>query len=78
MLYNICISCYTNNYLVGIGGGDMNQWECSKCRYIFQAELPPEKCPSCQEACTFVNVTCYTPDCGGPGNIDPQLVKQKE
>jgi hypothetical protein len=23
--------------------------------------------------CEFKNVTCYTPECGGPGNIDPRL-----
>jgi rubredoxin len=56
----------------------MTQWECSKCRYIFEAEMPPDKCPSCKETCTFLDVTCYTPDCGGPGNIDPQLVKRRE
>ncbi len=21
----------------------------------------------------FKNITCYTPACGGPGNIDPRL-----
>jgi hypothetical protein len=23
-------------------------------------------------------VTCYIPDCGGPGNIDPRLVGKKD
>ena len=55
----------------------MAQWQCSKCRYMFQAEAPPDRCPSCNEACTFIDVTCYTPDCGGPGNVDPQLVKKQ-
>jgi rubredoxin len=53
----------------------MSQWECSNCKYILEDDLPPETCPSCKEKCVFLNVTCYTPDCGGPGNIDPQLVK---
>ena len=35
----------------------------------------PETCPSCKEPCTFTDVTCYTPECGGPesGNFDPRL-----
>ncbi len=49
-------------------------WKCSDCGYIFQAAPPPpETCPSCQEKCVFVDVTCYTPECG-PGMPDPQLV----
>jgi rubredoxin len=56
----------------------MTQWQCSNCRYMFEAETVPERCPSCKEACTFLDVTCYTPDCGGPGNIDPQLIKKEK
>ena len=56
----------------------MTQWQCSNCRYMVEAETPPDRCPSCKEACAFLDVTCYTPDCGGPGNVDPQLVKKKE
>lgn len=48
-------------------------WKCGKCDRTVQATKPPEKCPSCGEICDFKNITCYTPDCGGPGNIDPQL-----
>jgi len=50
-------------------------WKCSECGYLFQAAEPPEQCPDCQETCTFIDVTCYTPDCGGPesGNYDPKL-----
>jgi rubredoxin len=54
----------------------MTQWQCSNCRYTFSADTPPERCPSCNEACTMIDVSCYTPECGGPGNIDPQLVKK--
>ena len=51
-------------------------WKCSLCSYLFQAAEPPKQCPNCQETCTFIDVTCYTPDCGGPesGNYDPKLV----
>jgi hypothetical protein len=38
----------------------------------------PDRCPSCQQTCTFSDVTCYIPDCGGPGNIDPRLVGKKD
>jgi rubredoxin len=38
---------------------------------------PPETCPSCKKKCEFVDVSCYTPDCGGPdsGNINPDIAK---
>ena len=49
-------------------------WKCGNCGYLLTASIPPEKCPSCKEKCNFHNVTCYTPECGGPGNIDPQLL----
>ena len=54
-----------------------NQWSCNNCGYVFAIEEVPNTCPSCKQKCTFVNVTCYTPDCGGPesGNIDPRLVQ---
>ncbi|MBN2467400.1 MAG: hypothetical protein JXD19_04545 [Deltaproteobacteria bacterium] len=52
-------------------------WKCNQCGYTAQSESPPEKCPSCRMDCTFVDITCYTPECGGPesGNIDPQVAK---
>ena len=53
-----------------------NWWKCSECNYLFQAPLPPEKCPSCRTKCTFIDATCYTPDCGGPANPDPQIVSR--
>jgi rubredoxin len=54
-----------------------NQWSCNNCGYTFAAEQVPNKCPSCHQECTFVNVTCYTPECGGPesGNVDPRLIR---
>ena len=51
-----------------------NWWKCSSCGYTFQAQAPPpEACPSCKEKCAFVDATCYTPECGGPGNVDPKI-----
>ncbi len=47
-------------------------WKCSGCGYVLQAEAPPEPCPSCGAKCEFVNVTCYTPECGFTG-VDPRL-----
>ena len=57
-----------------------NSWKCNQCGYILQAEVPPGKCPACQQDCTFIDITCYTPECGGPGsgNIDPQLAKDQK
>jgi len=48
-------------------------WKCEECGYLLNAAVPPETCPSCKKKCLFKNVTCYTPECGGPGNIDPRL-----
>lgn len=48
-------------------------WKCGGCGRTVQATTPPERCPSCGEVCDFKNITCYAPQCGGPGNIDPQL-----
>jgi rubredoxin len=48
----------------------MNDWKCSKCGYALKADAPPEKCPSCNETCEFVNVTCYIPECGFTGSDD--------
>ncbi len=50
-----------------------NHWKCSKCGYTLEAPSPPQTCPECKEPCEFKNITCYIPDCGGPGNIDPRL-----
>ena len=48
-------------------------WRCTKCGFTLQAEKPPEMCPTCQAQCEFHDVTCYLPECGGPGGIDPRL-----
>lgn len=52
-------------------------WKCSNCGYTLQASAPPEVCPSCNENCAFIDATCYTPECGGPGNIDPQIARKQ-
>ncbi len=46
-------------------------WKCSNCGCTLQATGPPEQCRSCSEKCAFIDVTCYTREYGGPGNIDP-------
>ena len=51
-------------------------WSCSECSYMLQATTPPEVCPSCHKKCLFVDATCYTPDCGGPQNPDPQIASR--
>lgn len=53
----------------------MNSWKCSQCGYTFEADQVPEKCPSCHETCSFLNVTCYIPECGAPdaSGIDERL-----
>ena len=33
-------------------------------------------CPGCEQKCLFVDATCYTPDCGGPQNPDPQIASR--
>jgi rubrerythrin len=48
-------------------------WKCDECGYTLPASAPPEVCPSCNKRCLFRNVTCYTPECGGLGHIDPRL-----
>jgi len=46
---------------------DKLDWKCSNCGYTLVAPAPPDKCPSCSQQCEFVLVTCFIPDCGGPG-----------
>ncbi len=59
----------------GKTGAKLTHWKCGKCNLTFTAERLPEKCPMCGEKCDFLNVTCYTPDCGDTtDNIDPRLV----
>ncbi len=48
-------------------------WKCGNCGFLITAATPPAVCPECGERCEFKNVTCYTPECGGTGHIDPRL-----
>ena len=51
----------------------LTYWKCSNCGFTITAAIPPDVCPECGERCNFRNITCYTPQCGGPGQIDPRL-----
>jgi rubrerythrin len=50
-------------------------WSCSNCGFLISAKNPPDTCPQCNEMCAFMNVTCYTPECGGEGKLDPRLLR---
>ena len=50
----------------------MGEWKCKECGYNIKSDVPPEKCPSCDKKCEFVDTTCYIPDCGNTGQ-DPRL-----
>jgi rubrerythrin len=52
---------------------NLTYWKCNKCGYTITTERPPDICPECGKRCEFKNVTCYTPECGGPGHMDPRL-----
>jgi len=52
---------------------NLTSWRCNNCGYTLTGANPPEVCPGCNQNCLFVNITCYTPECGGPGGIDPRL-----
>jgi rubredoxin len=53
----------------------MAVWKCNNCGNTVNVAAPPETCPSCKKKCEFVDVSCYTPDCGGPdsGNVDEKV-----
>ena len=51
----------------------LTYWKCGKCGFLFTASLPPDVCPECGEKNNFKNVTCYIPECGGPGHVDQHL-----
>ncbi len=52
----------------------LTYWKCEKCGYIITAGIPPEACPECGEKGGFLDITCYIPECGGPGHVDQRLV----
>lgn len=53
-------------------------FKCNKCGNTIDVVAPPEKCPACKQSCEFVDVSCYIPECGGPGsgNINPQVFQE--
>ena len=51
----------------------LTYWKCSECGFTFTAPKPQDICNECGAKESFINVTCYTPECGGPGHIDPRL-----
>ncbi|MDR3541130.1 MAG: hypothetical protein P4L69_09250 [Desulfosporosinus sp.] len=53
----------------------MNKFICNVCQYTFEGKTPPEKCPSCGSSCSFIDATCYTPDCGNGNNINTVIYK---
>ena len=69
----ICGHCGYSPHGFSLKNADIPFWKCGGCGRIVQAQQPPEKCPGCGEVCDFKNVTCYTPECGGTGYVDPQL-----
>jgi rubredoxin len=51
----------------------MTEWKCNNCGYVTSSEAPPgDTCPSCKEKCTWLNITCYIPECE-PGGVDQRL-----
>ena len=58
----------------------MTTWKCSVCGFTREGNEPPEPCPGCQSSCSFVDASCYTPDCGGAdsGNINPDVGREGE
>jgi endogenous inhibitor of DNA gyrase (YacG/DUF329 family) len=57
----------------------MTTWKCNTCSNTISADTPPEICPFCRQKCEYVDVTCYIPECGGPGsgNINPEVFNKK-
>lgn len=51
----------------------LTYWKCTKCGFTFTAPKPRDVCEECGAKESFINVTCYTPECGGLGHIDPRL-----
>ena len=52
----------------------MPYWMCTSCGHCFNAAMPPDECPRCQQRCSFGDVTCYTPECGGETNPNPKIM----
>ncbi|PTN38954.1 rubredoxin-like domain-containing protein [Desulfonatronum sp. SC1] len=57
----------------------MAYFKCDNCGNTVEARTPPEICPACAQKCLFVDVTCYTPECGGPESrsINPAMFEKE-
>jgi len=52
-----------------------NRWRCANCGYRLEADVPPERCPGCKEACDFIDDNRYVPiEEGGPEGPDAVAV----
>ena len=50
------------------------QWKCSGYRYELEGTaIPPEKCPGCGQTCSFIDATCYIPECEVPEGRDRRI-----
>lgn len=39
-------------------------WKCSLCSYQYEGDFKPlDKCPGCYQSCSFIDATCYIPEC---------------
>ena len=52
----------------------MTKWQCIECGYFFDEVKPPDVCPGCKARCTYADVTCYRPECGGSTQSDPVVM----
>ena len=52
----------------------MTKWQCVECGYFSDDVRPPDRCPGCHASCSYADVTCYRPECGGVANPDPMLM----
>ena len=53
----------------------MAYFKCENCGNTLEAQTPPEICPACAQKCAFIDVSCYTPECGGPDSrsVNPDM-----
>ena len=51
----------------------LTYWKCEKCGFLITAAKPPDVCRECGERCSFIDVTCYIPECSGLARVDRRL-----
>jgi len=62
-----------------------SRWRCGNCGYRLEADVPPEQCPGCRQACEFIDDNPYvpveTPGATGhevvPAALQPVVVPEK-